>query len=428
MNMDVNLLLKKLNILITSKPWIFFIPILIIGLYLRFYRIEEALSFQWDQGRDAFVVRDILHGKYTLIGPRTGVGHFHLGPIYYYLLVPFFYVTNLDPMASNYFNIIANIINFIILFVVTKKIFNNHAALFITLIYATSQYLMKSRVPWNVTLMPGIAALIFFSIIKVYQENYKWVFVAWTLSGFFFNLHFTAVFLPLIVMTSFIFVKDKIRVLKYSLLSLPLYFVWFLPNILYGVQNFNADYYRLQGFLRDYYIGFHLRFMLYRLPDSLIQFDTILNYPPISYLKFIIPVVFLYVSLFLGKEKKDRVFAYLISLWFIIPLIGFTIYGGPISDYYFLFSVPMVLFVLWYLLEKVLQLKIKPIYILYGIFLGLYIYYNTKGSWIKPAYGGLRAQKNGVRNEIMSGRKIDYEEGDIGAYLYTIWTEDGKRF
>lgn len=426
--MDINLLLKKLNRLVTAKPWILFIPILIIGLYLRFYHIEEVLSFGWDQGRDAWAIRGIIQGEYTLIGPRTGIGHFHLGPVYYYFLLPFFYATNLDPMASNYFNIIANIINFVILFVVTKKIFNNHAAFFVTLIYATSQYLMGSRVPWNVTLIPGIAALIFFSIIKVYQENHKWVFVAWTLSGFFFNLHFTAVFLPPIVIASFIFVKDKIRVLKYSLLSLPLYIVWFIPNILYDLQNFNADYYRIRDFLRDYYIGFHLRFMLHRLPDSLIQFGAILNYPPISYLKFIVPVVFLFVALFLGKEKKDRVFAYLISLWFIIPLLGFTIYGGPISDYYFLYSAPMVLFVLWYLQEKLLQLKLKPIYILLIIFWAFYIYYNTKDSWIKPTYGGLRAQKDSVRSEIMSKRKIDYNEGDIRSYLYTIWTEDGERF
>lgn len=426
--MDINLLLKQLSRLVTTRPWVFFIPILLIGLYLRFYRIEEVLSFGWDQGRDAWEVRNIIKGEFTLIGPRTGVGNFHLGPIYYYLLTPFFYATNLDPIASNYFNIIANIINFIILFVVTKKIFNNQAALCVTLIYATNQYLMGSRVPWNVTLMPGVAALIFLSITKVYQENYKWVFVAWTLSGFFFNLHFTAVFLPPIIIASFIFVKDKIRVLKYSILSLPLYIVWFIPNFLYELQNFNADYYRIQNFLKDYYIGFHLRFMLHRLPDSLIQFEKIMNYPPVSYLKFIIPLVFLCVAFFLGKEKKDRVFAYLISLWFIIPLIGFTIYGGPISDYYFLYNAPMVLFVLWYLWEKLLQLKFKPIYIILIIFWGLYIYYNTKDSWVKPTYGGLRAQKDSVRKEIINGRKIDYKEGDIRSYLYTIWIKDGKRF
>ena len=184
------MILNKLFYLTSSKAWMFFILILIIGLFLRFYRIEEVVSFGWDQGRDAFVVRDILQGNYTLIGPRTGIGHFHLGPVYYYLLAPFYYITNLDPMASNYFNIVANIINFTILFVVSKKLFNNNAALLITLIYATNQYLMGSRIPWNVTLMPSVSALIFYSIVNVYENKYVWTFVAWTLSGFFFNLHF----------------------------------------------------------------------------------------------------------------------------------------------------------------------------------------------------------------------------------------------
>lgn len=139
------------------------------------------------------------------------------------------------------------------------------------------------------------------------------------------------------------------------------------------------------------------------------------------------PALFMFVALFLGK-KKDRVFAYLISLWFIIPLIGFTIYGGPISDYYFLYSVPMVLFTLWYLQEKLFQLKLKPIYILLIIFWVLYIYHNTKDSWIKPTSGGLKAQKESVKGEIMSNRKVEFNEGDIRAYLYTIWKEDGKRF
>ena len=210
--MKLKILLSKLNTLVIEKPWVFFVIILIIGLYLRFNHIGEVIAFNWDQGRDAWEIRNIIQGKLTLIGPKTGIGEFHLGPIYYYLLVPFYYAANLDPMASNYFNILANIVNFIIIFAVTKKIFNNYAALFVTLLYATSTYLtVINRIPWNVTLMPGVAALIFFSIINVYREKYRWVFAAWILSGFYFNLHFTAIFLPLIVGTSFIFVKKKKR-------------------------------------------------------------------------------------------------------------------------------------------------------------------------------------------------------------------------
>lgn len=427
--MKLKILLSKLNTLVIEKPWVFFVIILIIGLYLRFNHIGEVIAFNWDQGRDAWEIRNIIQGKLTLIGPKTGIGEFHLGPIYYYLLVPFYYAANLDPMASNYFNILANIVNFIIIFAVTKKIFNNYAALFVTLLYATSTYLtVINRIPWNVTLMPGVAALIFFSIINVYREKYRWVFAAWILSGFYFNLHFTAIFLPLIVGTSFIFVKKKKLVIKYSLLSLPLYFIWFIPNILYELQNSNTDYYRMRDFLQNYYIGFHLRFMLHRLPDSLLEFGAIINYPPLSLLKYLVPAVFFILAFFFGKKKEDRILAYLISLWFIIPLFGFTIYGGPISDYYFLYGAPMVLFVLWFLAERLFLLKRRLLYILSILFLCLFIHHNIKDTLKRPAQGGLNAQKESVKKTIINNEKIDYSEGDIRSYLYTIWEKDGARF
>src|SRR5882672_8531794 len=135
-----------------------FLLILFVGLYLRFYNIQYITHFGWDQGRDAWTILQILHGQLTLIGPRTGVGHMHIGPVYYYLLAPFFYFSHLDPMASNYFNIICVIINFIILFIVTKKLYNNYAALFVSIVYAVNNKIIGiDQVPWNVTLMPGIA-------------------------------------------------------------------------------------------------------------------------------------------------------------------------------------------------------------------------------------------------------------------------------
>lgn len=65
-----------------------------VGIYLRFWQFEHAISFGWDQGRDAFAVRDLLHGKFLLKGPRTGVGDFYLGPAYYYLLAPFYLISH----------------------------------------------------------------------------------------------------------------------------------------------------------------------------------------------------------------------------------------------------------------------------------------------------------------------------------------------
>jgi 4-amino-4-deoxy-L-arabinose transferase-like glycosyltransferase len=385
--------LKKIDDFFTSKIWIIFIAILLIGLYLRFYQIEAAISFGWDQSRDAWEIRNILHGGFTLIGPRTGVGHMHLGPVYYYLLAPFYYLTNFDPMGSNYFNILSNIFNFVVLFVVTRKIFGNYAAAFVVLIYSVNHYLiLLSQIPWNVTLMTGFAVLIFYSIVQIYNEKYKWVFILWALSGFYFNLHFTAVFIPIINILSLLFVKNKKKVIYYSLLSLPLYFIWFVPVIIYGLQTGGGDSNLLKNFFRDYYIGFHFRFFLHRASDAFIQFDRLLYNPFLKYLTFILPAVFA-VLIALEKDKRKRLLGYLIALWFIVPWVGFSLYGGPLSEYYFLYNAPMVLFVMFYIQQKLAKLQPALFLMLFTLFWSYYIFQNTKDLWVKPTYGGLYRAK-----------------------------------
>jgi hypothetical protein len=57
------------------------------------------------------------------------------------------------------------------------------------------------------------------------------------------------------------------------------------------------------------------------------------------------------------------------------------------------------------------------------VFWSIYLYQNTKDSWIKPSYGGLKEQKESVKVVIKDGGKIEFNVGDIKSYLYLIWTE-----
>jgi 4-amino-4-deoxy-L-arabinose transferase-like glycosyltransferase len=416
--------------LIESKPWLIFLIILFVGLYLRFYQIENVREFTWDQARDSWVVRDILMGKPTLIGPKTGVGQFHLGPLYYYLLAPFYYVFKLDPMAANYFNILANIFNFVVLFWVTKKLFNNYAAIFASSVYAINHYLVGlNLMPWNVTPVIGVSLLILYGITRVYQGRYNWIFLIWFLSGLFFQLHFTAIFIPLIVIGSFIFVKEKRKVIKNSLLSLPLYLLWFVPNIIYEFAK-GDDILRFQHFWADYYHGFHLRFLLYRSSFALVQFDTLTYYSGFKVLQYLLPVVFLILVLFAEKNKFRKIFAYLISLWFIIPWFGFSLYAGNLSEYYFIYDAALVIYIFWYIQEKIWQLKkFRPVIIAcLLIFWSIYCYQNTKDLWTKPSYGGLKKQKDEVVDIAKRGGSIEFNEGSIKSYLVTIAKENGAKW
>lgn len=417
--------------LLSQKSLLIFFLITSIGLYLRFYNFENTISFGWDQARDAWKTRDILHGQLVLDGPKTGIGQFHLGPLWFYLLAPFYYITGLNPVGALYLNILVNLFNFGAIFWVTKKIYNEKAALFVTFIYSFSRYLIGiNQTPWNVSAVPGVSILIFYGIYSVViLKNYKWITWLAFLTGLFFHLHFAVVFLIPIVLTSLLFTEDKKKIFVKGLISLPLFLIWFIPSIAFQIQHRNIDVNLFSSFLKDYWIGgFHLKFFIFRLNDAFIQFQTVL-YPStqIKLFKFIVPAIFFIVLLF-EKEAKKKALGYLMLLWFIVPAFVYALYGGTTSEYYVLINMPMVLYIVYSLQDKLINKipKVMAFFILVVLW-SFYVFNNTNDLWVKPKYGGLNRSHDETRLLIKNKEEYRFNEGDIKSYLYFTCKEDGKQ-
>ena len=73
--------------------------IMLLAAFMRLYKVRDYIVFLGDEGRDVMVVRDILHGHLTFLGPTASVGGFYLGPIYYYMMAPFLFLANYDPVG-----------------------------------------------------------------------------------------------------------------------------------------------------------------------------------------------------------------------------------------------------------------------------------------------------------------------------------------
>lgn len=77
--------------------------VVVLGTFLRFYRMYDLAVFLADQASDSQKVLDMLRGKFTLLGPITSVGGFYNGPIVYYLTYPFYLLLRGDPIAGTVF-------------------------------------------------------------------------------------------------------------------------------------------------------------------------------------------------------------------------------------------------------------------------------------------------------------------------------------
>lgn len=409
--------------------WIVFIALLAVSTYLRFWRFETSFFYGWDQARDAWKVLDITNGEIVLNGPRTGIGHFNLGSLWYYYLLPFYLLYGLDPVGARDANILVNIGNIAVFYWVTQKMYGKYAGLFGAFIFAVNGYLIEvTRTPWNVSPLFGVSALIYYCIhMIVLKERYKYIFPLAFLTGLFVHIHFSFVFLPPIILLSLIFVKDRIKTLRYGLFALPLFILPIIPLFLLDVQWDNANSMKFQTFLKEYVShGFHLRFLLFKLHDAFIQFQTILNLPhTVTWAKFVVPAIFILVSI--TERGKKLLQNYLYMLWFIVPTLVYTLYGGTTSEYYVLLNAPIVIYIVWYLWMKIIRLKpavFIPIMLIVCLWYGVR---NTSGRWVKPTYGGLVQQRDEVRAVMERNGEIGFNEGVVQSYLYTLWTREANR-
>jgi len=77
------------------------ILILAIGLFLRSWHPLQLFQYGHDNDLSGWFVRDILFNHHLrLIGQETSSHGIFIGPYFYYLQIPFYLLTRLDPAGS----------------------------------------------------------------------------------------------------------------------------------------------------------------------------------------------------------------------------------------------------------------------------------------------------------------------------------------
>ncbi len=142
------------------RSWFPIISIVLLGGYLRLYRIADYLTFLGDEGRDVLIVkRMIVDGKWTLLGPTASVGGFYMGPIYYYFMLPFLWASKLDPVGPAIMVALVGIATIYLLYKFCSELFGRFVGISAAALYALSPLVISySRSSWNPNIVP------FFSI------------------------------------------------------------------------------------------------------------------------------------------------------------------------------------------------------------------------------------------------------------------------
>lgn len=373
---------------------------LICAFFFYFWNIHNTVQFQGDQGRDALIVSDIFRNKnLVFIGPVTSVGNMYLGPLYYYFMLPFLFITYPNPLGPVFAIGVLSLIAVFMLYHLGKKMFSTKTAVLATVLFGFSSVIaMFSRFSWNPNPAPIVALLLLFSTYKAWVHSPKYWMLASICFSILLQLHYLTLLtlggvgIIWLVQLFTIFRKDTLApkintFVIYSCISLLIFVISLTPLILFDLKHdflninaFQSLFTKESVFTEENNPSFietvpktvkemHGRalFMFY---DLLIGKNTSRNT-----ILLIIELAF-FIYLFKKSSTNERRSLIVIMAFLIPTLIGISFYKSNIFPHYIIYILPAVVLYHGFVLSKLKSHFIVNICL--TIFISAYIVYNVK--------------------------------------------------
>lgn len=314
--------------------------ILIVGIFFRTYQVINQFNFDHDGDLYSWIVKDItVNHHFRLIGQLTTAPGIFIGPLFYYLITPFFLINNMYPTGGIIPITIIGILTIISYYFVFTKLFNTKIGLIAAFLYSV----LLSTVRFDRQVVPSTLTNIwviwyFYTVINITRGNYSVLPILGILIGLIWHIHI-ALIPALIAVPVAILVSHKLPTKKQAGLFLISLFITSLPLIIFEVRhNFQQTSSLFNNFMvkSDGATGIH---KLQQVLEMVTKNINTLFFMPQSFKitnHFIFIILILFSALFLVKKKllsiKELIVLY---AWIIGVIVFFSMSSSPISEYYF---------------------------------------------------------------------------------------------
>jgi len=216
--------------------------ILICGGLLRLYKLNDTVMFYEDEAYNSLQIRNMLVTPFNQIikyydnflkGPITHIHGLKLGPFYYYLMSPFFYLFKFNPIAGSYVTIALDILAIYIIYLISTKIIGTATGLIAAFCYAIAAIpALDARNMWNPNLLPFFNVLIVYLLLLILtNRKQKCLWLLGFITGLYIQLHLTAFFIFPILLAVFIIYKIK-PTIKNAVISIIFFILAILPILI----------------------------------------------------------------------------------------------------------------------------------------------------------------------------------------------------
>lgn len=399
-----------------KKHWLI-ILILIVGAFLRLYKIDEYMTFLGDEGRDVIVVRNLLvKADPILIGPGTSVGGMYLGPLYYYFMAPFLLLSNFNPVGPAIGVALLGVATIYLVYLVGLEWFTKGTGLIAAFIYAISPTVITySHSSWNPNIMPFFALLSIYSIWKVWKEDKHILLILTAISmAFVFQSHYLGTLLvPVVGLVWFAYILKNWKIknnrkvtLKYTFFAFMAFIFLMSPLVIFDIRHDYMNSKALYKFLtvRQETVSIRPWTAVPKIYPIFEEINSSLLTAKETFGKYINIVLSLFL-IFFGikniKKVKENSGFYILGTWILVALIGFGIYKQHIYDHYFGFLFPAPFLLLGLLISKLFSLK-SYIYKIFGVILiGILIFVNLNNNPFKFGPNNQMKRSIDVSNKIL---------------------------
>lgn len=306
--------------------------ILLLGLVLRLIYFKGPTTFFYDQARDAIASMEIWQSDpLKIMGPQSDTAGLFHGPLYWYMISPFYFFTNGNVWAVRFFLILINCLNIILIYDFAKSLFKNKkVALLSSFLFAISfEAIQYARWLSN----PGPAlftiTLSFWAFNKLVEEK-KWALIPFLISlGLSIQLQLFLLYQIFVFFILWLLIKG-IRLpkasLKTYLIAITAFFItlssYFISEIKFRFQGTKA---LLSLLKHDSSITITSRLKAYLEGLFKVTYHNVAGIN-INYAIFFLILLFI-LSFFLYKKNKVKNQFIILFTWIISPIIVYILRG-----------------------------------------------------------------------------------------------------
>lgn len=351
------------------------IGILVLGIFLRFYRFSPNLIFNGEMGTDYMNVWQMLHGTRSwLIGPTTSHEWLSIAPLAYWIYSLVMLLGKFNPISINIFWGIVGVLAIPISYYYIKKLFNKNIALTSSFLVAVSPALITQArdARYNLVVTYLFLPYLYYLVSSIKDKGKSLLKLGLVLGIMMSFFPSPLLLIPALILTFIFFrVRPKlIYILKFILGFL-------IPNItflIYEIGNrFEITYkllawvpYRVLGFFGVYQKNtVNVEVVNQNILSAYKYFGKVfgVNADLVSILILIVAlvgVVYFFKKNLSNRKKNIPFFTLVINL--LVFYLGLFIHGSPPEHYYYtIYLVPLIL--VGYFINNIVKTKMLQIVI-----------------------------------------------------------------